>query len=373
MPAAVAKRLASLACPGALCLALGICAAGSAADPLYGGKVADAADYMSAASASHVEDVVKSACMPFERSPDNLPDGGMVYPDRRGFTNTGQSSLPDAWVRPLSIGGFEAQSQTDGSAISLRVRDSFGNASRVAIAQVGGAAQHGRPAAEQSAGSGDDARRSSFWNDPQIVSLVERVQRMTSSASGSSNIDASAVPPGFHMGFVPLRPGHSNAVEAGVVRVQSGSASRLGLSLSGEFIPLVTDGINRNVDLRWGASSARTRGGVRFSGGRIAGSAFRLITVSQNIPFLPHARSSMAWSSFTAGGRTYGEAILTSAFAAGPHSEFGIGFALQQSGSSPFVSYARPLGKSGQLSLAVGAPSSIATRAPFTIQLACPL
>jgi len=372
------KRLLSVASTGAVSLTLGICLAGSAgADPMSIGKVADAADYMGTVSASHVEDVTKNICMPFEQSPDNLPPGDMVYADRRGFSNVGMFANSNAWVRPLSVGGIEAHQQPAGAAISLRVKDTFGNASRVAVADLPKPAQDQPTQAVNAPQATSTTRSRSFWNNPQIVDLVERVQRTATSLSGTSNnmafgaADSSA--PGFRMGFIPVRPGHSNAIEAGVFRMQNVISSGAGLAMSAEFIPAVTDGINQNLGLQWGSSSQKMLGGVRFSGGHVAGSNFRMTTLTQNLPLLPHARSSVAWSNFAVGGRQYSEAIFTSAFAAGPRSEFGVGFAMQQSGSSPFLSYARPLGKTGTMSVALGAPNSIATRAPFTVQLSCPL
>jgi hypothetical protein len=353
-----------LPCAAAMACTLALsCPAG--ADPSARAHVPDAADYAPNATASSVADVIKGQSLPFERDQTLLTDPDRVYADRRGFTQVTSFSGSDAWDRPVSIGGL---SLSGSQSMSLRLHDSLGDPAQVDISSLLGRRRN-------DAGQGNSATPAE--ERPHSDGLFERLQRTVAGlqrrlpAFANTQQSAETNTSGLH--WTALRTGDPGGMNAGVMQWNTGDVHGHGLSFTADMAPLFGDGLDHRLSLGWGGIGTGHAGSIRLAGGRADGSRFEYATLAQSLFAGPNQRMSVAVSTFSIGGRRWNEALLTTARAVGAHNEIGFGFALQQSGASPFISWAQPLSHGGSLALSVGAPNSIATKAPIAIQFSCPL
>ncbi len=351
-------------------------------------------------SASHVMNVRDNNCLPLERDPSTMPAVGLIYPDRRGFTATGgMSSVPDAWARPISVGGLSAFGK---GGLALQVRDALGNPSQVPLIAIP-AGPLGALLAHQDGNAGKSviSDNSSSRNGVTLPKLSEetsapqsattsdssRLDRMASRLShlahavaefqqrltfSTRDRDAGAASHGLNLTCAVAQPGQTEWMDAGVLGIGGGSNSPGGMKFSAEYLPVVSEGIDQRLAFSWGAPNTGAAGSLRLTGGRVAGAMFRETTITQRLGPRWPGRTVIGFTNFQLAGQRWNETIMTSAFPMGAKGELGVGLAMQQTGLGPFVSMARPFAHGGQFSVALGAPSSIDSRAPISLQLACP-
>lgn len=384
-----------------LCAGIALTASASAfAAPSVRATVPDAADYMPDVSASHVMNVRDNNCLPLERDPSSMPAVGLIYPDRRGFSTTGMFSVPDAWSRPISIGGLSAA--PDSGGLALQMHDALGNPSQVPLVSLRAESLGSllaRPSNTSNNGLIGDNRISS---DTMILpklseatsktpspapSAPSRLDRVTSRLSkiahtvvelqqrltfSTAEKDASAAGHGMNLTCAVAQPGQTEWMDAGVLGIGGSSGALGGMKLTAQYLPIVSEGIGQRLAFSWGARNTNATGTLRLTGGRVAGEMFRETTITQRLGTRWPGRTVVGVTNFQLAGQRWNEAVMTSAFPMGTNGEFGVGLAVQQTGMGPFVSMARPFARGGQFSIALGAPSSIASRAPISLQLACP-